>query len=85
MDKRRLLTGWAEFGEGSGVAPGDGSTSGTKLDASQCRHIVAQNGLGELDGIGDDGGRLLSLGVETFSEVLSNNRYRMSTGLDGNM
>jgi len=64
------LTGWAELGESSSVAPGDRSAGRTELDARQRRHIVAQNCLSELDRVGDHRSRRLSLGIETLGKIL---------------
>lgn len=77
-----LLTGWAELGEGSSVTPSNGSAGRPELNASQSRHIVAQNGLSKLDGVRDDGSRGLSLGIETLGEILSNHEYHIYIRLD---
>lgn len=65
-----LLTGWAELGEGSSVTSSDGSAGRTELNARQSRHIIAQNSLSELNGVGDDRGSWLPFGIETLGKVL---------------
>ena len=64
------LTGWAELAESGGVTPGDGSASRTELNTRQGRHIIAENGLGELDRIWKDRSSRLSIGVEATGKVL---------------
>lgn len=73
-----LLTGRTELSEGSGITPRDRSAGRAELDASQSRHVVAQNGLSELDGGRGKGGRRLSLGIEAVGEILLGDRSGMS-------
>jgi hypothetical protein len=64
------VTSRAELGESSSVTPSNGSAGRTELNTSQSRHIVAQDGLSELDGVREEGSRRLSLRIEAIGKVL---------------
>ena len=75
---RWLPIGWAEFGESSIVTPSNGSAGRTELNTSLGRHVVAQDGLSELNRVRDYRNRRFSHGIETLGKILSNNGSHMS-------
>ena len=65
-----VLTSRAKFAESSGIAPGDRFTSRSELDTRKSRHIVAQHGLIELDGVGQQRSHQFAVGVKALDEFL---------------